>query len=166
MFGINAFKQNDILDNEALLDAAFGPDRLNRAAYRLRDGVSALDELSFVVRCDGELKASLRFWPVLIRDEVQAWEALLLGPIAVRADCRGEGIGLKLMTYGLDKARQLGHKRVVLIGDEAYYQKVGFSRALAAGLTMPGQADNSRLLARALTRDAMDGVAGVIIKIK
>ena len=166
MFGISAFKQNDILDNEDLLDEAFGSDRLSRAAYRLRDGVSALDELSFVMRCEGELKASLRFWPVLIKDGDRVWETLLLGPIAVRADCRGQGVGLRLMTHGLTKARQLGHKRVVLIGDEAYYQKVGFSSALAVGITMPGAVDKARLLAQALTRDAMNGVTGVISKIK
>jgi len=166
MFCIDAIKQNDLLKIAGLLDQAFGNDRLNKAAYRLREGVAALPELSFVIRKGDMLQASLQFWPILIKDGDHKIEAILLGPIAVRADCRGLGIGLKLMTYGLNKAKELGHQRVILVGDEAYYNKVGFTRDLAMGLDMPGCADKARLLAQELVPGSLKGVTGVISKIK
>ncbi len=166
MFCINSLKSNDIPEIEKILDQAFGADRYEKTAYRLRDGVSAIGELSFVGRIDDTIKASLQFWPVVIRDARRDMDAILLGPIAVCDDCRGLGYGLGLMEHGLNIARQLGHKRVILVGDEDYYKKVGFSRRLALGLEMPGPVDIDRLLARELVPGSLDGVKGMISKIK
>lgn len=166
MFCINTTKKNDILPIHDLLDQAFGVDRLEKTAYRLRDGVPAVQELSFVVRIDGVVKASLQFWPILIKNGGKAVQALLLGPIAVAEDYRGQGVGLRLMEHGLTIAKKIGHQRVILVGDQSYYQKVGFSRSLAMGLEMPGPVDKGRLLAQELVPGAMDGIKGMISKIK
>lgn len=166
MFCIDPIKKNDISSIHTLLDQAFGPDRQEKTAYRLRDGVSAVQDLSFVVRIDGHLKACLQFWPILIKDCEGSVPALLLGPIAVAEDCRGQGVGQKLMQHGLNIAKSMGHERVILVGDQSYYQKVGFYRSLALGLEMPGPVDQDRLLAQELTPGAMDGIKGMISKIK
>ncbi|PCI50110.1 MAG: GNAT family N-acetyltransferase [Alphaproteobacteria bacterium] len=166
MFCINSIKQQDISLINILLDETFGGDRLGKTAYRLRDGVPAVQELSFVVRSDGGLKASLQFWPIEIQDGDRSASALLLGPIAVAKDCRGQRMGLKLMEHGLETARKLGYQRVILVGDQSYYQKVGFSRSLAVGLEMPGPVNKDRLLAQELVPGAMNGIKGMISKIK
>lgn len=145
---------------EDLLDLTFGKDRFDKAAYSLREGVEAIDDLSFVVRRDGDVIATLRFWPVVIEDA----DALLLGPIAVLPELQGQGYGINLMKHGLSKAKELGHSRVILVGDEPYYKKIGFSREMALSLSMEGQADESRLLACALSQGAFDGVKGLISK--
>lgn len=166
MFCIKPTKTNDILKIEELLDEAFGRDRHSKTAYRLRDGVEQIWDLAFVVRDEESVLASLQFWPIQVGEGAAAQPALLLGPIAVRGSCRGQGVGLQLMTHGLEKARTMGHKRVILVGDESYYQKVGFSREMAEGIEMPGPVEAERLLARALVRDGMDGVRGMICKRK
>ncbi|HSM94462.1 MAG TPA: hypothetical protein VLT91_00360, partial [Rhizomicrobium sp.] len=48
---------------EALNAASFGPGRYAKSAYRLREGVDAVTELSFVAMEKGELRGSVRFWP-------------------------------------------------------------------------------------------------------
>lgn len=166
MFCIKAMKPNDLSNVTQLLDMIFGDDRREKTAYRLRDGVPPVAELSFVGRLDGHLKASLQFWPIEVKGEDGTVPALLLGPIAVCEEHQGQGMGLELMEHGLNAARKMGHQRVILVGDECYYQKVGFSRALATGLEMPGPVDENRLLARELVSGAMQGIKGMISKIK
>ena len=166
MFRIRPAKKNDILKINVLLDQSFGVDRQEKTAYRLRDAVPEVEKLSFVGHIDGVLKGSLQFWPILLQNGDEAVQALLLGPIAVDEDCRGQGFGLKLMEHGLAVAKKLGHQRVILVGDEAYYQKVGFSRALGMGLEMPGPVETDRLLGQELVPGAMDGITGMISKIK
>lgn len=166
MFRISYTKKNDILSINILLDQSFGADRQDKTVYRLRGGVSAVQELSFVGHIDGVLKASLQFWPILIKDGDAAVQALLLGPIAVDEEYRGQGFGLELMEYGLQAAKKLGHSIVILVGDECYYQKVGFSRDLAVELDLPGPVDQARLLAQELVPGAMNGIKGMISKIK
>ncbi len=140
----------DRSDIERLLDDAFGADRASRAAYRLREGNSRVGGLSFVVRqADGHLCGSIEFWPIaLAAADGTRHPALLLGPIAVDAACRGKGVGTALMQHGLSAADALGHATIVLVGDPEYYHRFGFAGAPAADWIMPGQTEQRRLLAR------------------
>src|SRR4029453_12795248 len=76
---------------DAMVAAAFGPDRMQKTVYKLREGVRPIRDLCFVALGeDGKLVASLRFWPILINRQ---WPAVLLGPLAVAPELRGLGYG-------------------------------------------------------------------------
>ena len=144
---------------EALLDYAFGPGRFTKTAERLREGNHPVAELC-MLSFDGEdLCASVRFWPIHIGSK----DALLLGPLVVDPRRRGQGIGIRLMQAALDKAKTLGHGKVLLVGDEPYYQKVGFHRVPIGSLQMPGPVDPKRLLVCDLKGDGdpMEGAVTV-----
>lgn len=147
---------------EHLLDMAFGPGRFAKTAYRLREGVEAIPELCLTAWEDGIMHGSLRFWPVAIGEN--STPALLLGPLAVDPAQRGRGIAIGLMEMALEKAARMGHHIVVLVGDEEYYARVGFSAAKAMALRLPGPVARNRLLARELTPGALTGVCGLIKK--
>lgn len=147
---------------EHLLDLAFGPGRFAKTAWRLREGVAPVAGLSLVAWEDGVMRGSIRFWPIVIGDAKTP--ALLLGPLAVDPVERGRGIAVGLMQTALEKAGNLGHRVVVLVGDEPYYARVGFSARSAAALRLPGPVDRNRLLALALAPGALDGVTGLIQK--
>ncbi len=152
---------SDRSDIETLLDAAFGPDRHARTAYRLRDGSSRLEELGLVVRRDdGHLCGSIEFWPVDVVDTETglATPAVLLGPIAVSAGCRGQGVGHALMQTGISAAKASGHDTIVLVGDPGYYGRFGFTDAVTKEWALPGPYEQHRLLAiadRAVPAKAM-----------
>ena len=52
-------------------------------------GPGRLCSLCLVIREDGETVGSLRFWEVMLGDQT----ILLLGPLAVRPELRGRGLG-------------------------------------------------------------------------
>ena len=170
MFEIVPQSPEDLPAIEALLDVSFGPDRMKKTAYRLREGVEPVEQLSFVAKKDGELVGTIRFWPIVIKSETSSparlLPALMLGPIAVEPSLKGQGIGMGLMRTGLAAAKGLGASIVVLIGDLSYYNRVGFSKEPAAGLRMPGPVDPDRLLALELVPGALAGVSGPIGKAK
>ncbi len=85
--------------------------------------------------------------------------ALLLGPVAVAADCRNRGIGAALVRRALREARRLGHGAVVLVGDAPYYSRFGFTAEKTARLRLPGPFERHRLLALELAPGALDGAA-------
>jgi len=73
--------------------------------------------LSLVVRDPGiEISGSISFWPLVIG--LKKTSALLLGPLAVHPDRQGLGIGLALMREGLSRAKAMGHRLVLLVGEE------------------------------------------------
>ena len=140
-------RPEDAADVAALNDDGFGPGRFAKSAYRLREGVMPESGLNFVAAEDAQLLGSVRFWPIL----VGADKALLLGPLAVKSQLRGRGIGIALMQHGIESARATGFAAILLVGDEAYYARAGFKRI--GGVTFPGPVDRSRILGLTLKKE-------------
>lgn len=145
-------------DIDILLDLAFGPGRFAKTAYRLREGVAPIAALAYVAEEDGVMRGTVRYWPV----RIGAAQSIMLGPIAVPPEHRGRGIAIRLMETSLAEAARLGHRSVMLVGDEPYYSRVGFARAPAGRLTMPGPVDPARLLWRDLAPGGLDELKGPI----
>ncbi|WP_417450733.1 GNAT family N-acetyltransferase [Kordiimonas sp.] len=138
---------------EALLDVAFGPDRFKKSSYALRENVDPVARLSRVARADGRIVGTVRFWPVLVRDLIRGSDmhALLLGPLAVAPGMQSHGVGGELMRRSITAATEAGHRRILLVGDIAYYGRFGFESVLPNYITMPGGRDARRLLVRQST---------------
>ena len=62
----------------------------------------------------------------------------------------------------MKEASAAGHRLVILVGDEAYYQRLGFHRVPPGRASMPGPVDPARLLVRELAEGAFEGVSGPI----
>ena len=143
---------------DALNETAFGPGRFAKSAYRLREGVAQVESLAFVAIEKRKFLGSVRFWPI----NVGGHKALMLGPLAVRSDQRGRGIGVALMERGLDEARKRGHEVVILVGDEPYYARVGFSKLPPGRIRFPGPVDPSRILGLSLKAGAALNLSGEV----
>jgi predicted N-acetyltransferase YhbS len=141
---------------EKLDERAFGPGRFARTAYRLREGVASDPSLSFVARVGTLMVGANRMTPILVGDT----PALLLGPLTVEPAFRSQGVGETLIKKSLDAARAAGHGLVLLVGDEDYYGRMGFSRVPRGKITMPGPVDPERLLYCELREGAFAVAAG------
>ena len=155
---VRAEKPGDGAAIEALNAESFGPGRFAKSAYRLREGVAPVAGLGFVAVEGDVLRGSVRFWPIRVGGE----ENLLLGPLAVRSDQRGRGIGIALMQAGLEAARQGPWRGVLLVGDEPYYMKVGFSRLPPGRVKFPGPVDQNRVLGLSLKAGELLNLSGEV----
>lgn len=149
---------NEALAIERLHERTFGPGRFVLSAYRLREHVDHLLDLSFTAHIGTLLVGSVRQLPVCVGET----KALLLGPLTVEPPFRKHGVGRALLDRALKDARSNGHRLVLLVGDEAYYGRVGFKRVPKGRATMPGPVDYDRLLVAELADGAFDGVTGAI----
>ena len=161
MFRILPETAADTDEVELLLDLAFAPGRTALSSYQLRDGVAPIAELATIVRDEYDAVAgAIRYWPVRIGSADSP--ALLLGPIAVHPTRQGEGLGGLLMMDTLERARTIGWTRVILIGDEPYYRRFGFTRNAARALDFPQPVNLERLLAKELVDGAMRVAEGMV----
>ena len=151
-------KPNDADAIERLHERTFGPGRFVLSAYRLREHVDHLLELSFTAWIGTLLVGSVRQLPICIGDT----PALMLGPLTVEPPFRKRGVGRALLDRALADAKKAGHRIVILVGDEPYYSRVGFKAVPKGRATMPGPVDYSRLLVAELVEGAFDGVSGAI----
>jgi predicted N-acetyltransferase YhbS len=154
-------RPEDADDVASLNDDGFGPGRFAKSAYRLREGVAPEPGLGFVATgAAGALLGSVRFWPIRVDGAL----SLLLGPLAVRSELRGQGIGVALMKTGIDAARAAGFKTILLVGDESYYARAGFTRLALGRVRFPGPVDKTRVLGLALEPGALDTLSGDIAR--
>src|ERR1700742_522385 len=123
---------NDAQAIERLHERTFGPGRFVLSAYRIREHVDHLLELSFTARIGTLLVGSVRQLPICIGET----KALLLGPLTVEPPFRSRGVGRLLMERALGDAKAKGHRLVLLVGDETYYGRVGFKRVPKGSATM------------------------------
>ena len=149
---------DDTVAIERLHERTFGPGRYAKTAYRLREQVEHIRELSFTARIGTLLIGSVWLSPIRIGEA----KALLLGPVTVEPAFRDRGVGQALIERALKEAKDKGHRLVILVGDEAYYEKSGFKRIPRGRATMPGPVDPARLLLAELAEGAFEGVSGSI----
>jgi predicted N-acetyltransferase YhbS len=149
---------DDAFAIDRLHERTFGPGRFAKTAYRLREQADHIPELSFTARIGTLLIGSAWLSPIRIGDA----KALLLGPVTVEPAFRDRGVGQALIDRALKEAAAKGHRLVVLVGDEAYYEKCGFKRIPKGRAIMPGPVDPARLLVAELSPGAFDRVSGPI----
>jgi predicted N-acetyltransferase YhbS len=149
---------DDALAIERLHERTFGPGRLAKTAYRIREDVAHDPALSFTARVGTLLVGSVRLSPIRIGTA----KALLLGPLTVEPPFRERGIGQALIERALAQAREEGHRLVLLVGDEPYYGKCGFRPVPKGQAVMPGPVDPARLLVCELAEGAFADVKGPI----
>lgn len=149
---------------EALLDAAFGADRHQRTAYKLRDGAAANPSLSLAAFDGEQLVGTIQCWPVALETPGGTpCPMTLVGPVAVLPDLQRGGVGKAMMAEMLKAAEVNGHDAMIMIGDPEYYERFfGFSADATQGWSLPGPFERHRLLAR-ITRPGGIPTVGRVI---
>lgn len=143
--------------------SVFGPGRFARTAYRVREGTAPLSPFCRVAVSRDRVIAALRMTRIAIGAETRG---LLLGPLAVDPEFKGQGYGRQLVREALEEGRAAGLALVVLVGDEPYYGKLGFVRVPPGQITLPGPVDPMRVLAAELEAGALARVRGMITALK
>ncbi len=117
--------------------------------------------VSLVAEEEGQVLGQVLFSPVVIEADVGKHAALGLAPLAVLPAFQRLGIGSALVSAGLVRCRELGHTRVLVLGEPAYYARFGFSAAAEFGIHYPAEVPREAFMALALVPGALDGCAGV-----
>src|ERR1700758_2448213 len=104
-------RPNDAQAIERLHERTFGPGRFVLSAYRIREHVDHLLDLSYTAWIGTLLVGSVRQLPICVGDA----KALLLGPLTVEPPFRSRGVGRALMDRALKDAKTQGHRLVLLV---------------------------------------------------
>jgi predicted N-acetyltransferase YhbS len=159
MITIRSELVRDVCAREELLDEAFGVDRHEKTCERLRENRRPAKDLSLIAEDQGLVVGTVRLWHVAINHEA----VLLLGPLAVAASHQSHGVGSRLIRVALNRAGIQGHKAIILVGDEDYYSRFGFSKGVMAGIDLPGPVDRNRFLGLELEAGTLLQQSGMVV---
>lgn len=144
---------------EALIDRAFGPGRFTKVSERVRERARFRQDLSMCAFEDGRLIGCARMWDVHVGDTPAAF----LGPLAVESTARSSGVGAALVDAACVAARAAGVRAVLLVGDEAYFGRVGFAAGKVGAVVLPGPVDPRRVLLRWLAEGEPEVLEGLLV---
>lgn len=159
MISIRSETARDVSAREVLLDEAFGMDRHEKTCERLRENRMPARGLSLIADDHGCVVGTVRLWHVEINGEA----ALLLGPLAVATSHQSRGVGSRLVRTALNRASVQGHKAIILVGDENYYARFGFSKSVMVGIDLTGPVDRDRFLGLEFEAGILSHQSGVVV---
>src|SRR5690348_7412348 len=101
-------QQEDIGDIYELNKLAFGQDNEARLVELLRTAPGYVPGLSLVARAEDGLVGHILFSKIFVVSGDARYETLALAPMSVHPRFQKQGVGGRLITQGLEKARDLG----------------------------------------------------------
>jgi putative acetyltransferase len=145
---------------------AFGGEGEAALVAKLREWPGFIPELSLVAVKGGKIVGHILISPVKIAPEGNdacPIPALSLAPMSVLPELQNQGIGSALVRRGLDEARRLRHKVVVVVGHPHYYPRFGFEPARPRGLEAPFPVPDEAFLVLELMPGVLQGVRGTVV---
>ncbi len=157
--GIRIETLADIPGVRSVEEAAFGgPMEPNLVDLcRQRGRVS----LSLVALRGEQVVGHVLFTPVTLDPPHPGWFGVGLGPVAVLPEWQRQGIGSRLIEFGLELSREQGMDFCVLLGDPRFYSRFGFIPASEFGLGNEYGAEHE-FQARELKPGVLKGARGVV----
>ena len=126
----------------------------------LRDAVE--DVISLVAVQDGQIVGHILFSPVQIESSEGVTEAIGLGPMAVRPNYQGQGIGSQLVEHGLLACQKAGFTIAIVLGHPTFYPRFGFVPTKPLGIQWEHDVPEEAFMVKALAENALAGVTGVV----
>ncbi len=134
-------------------------------AHNLRKSPGFIKELDFVIERNGEIVASIMYSYVELQmDNGERIDLVGFGPLSVRPDCQGEGLGKNLIFHSLKKVEQLGFEAVFITGNSRYYHRFGFESASKYGIYLDKNRDGefTFFMVKPLVQGALAGIGGIL----
>ncbi|HMS28678.1 MAG TPA: N-acetyltransferase [Saprospiraceae bacterium] len=144
--------------------AVFDTESEARLVDALRKNSSVfLPELSIIATLRNQIIGHILFTKILIKGELgNQFESLALAPMAVFSEFQNKGVGGQLINHGLEVAKHLGFKSVIVLGHEKYYPKFGFEPAQKWGIKAPFEVPSNAFMAIELVKDGLKEMAGEV----
>ncbi len=146
-----------------IITSAFGQEDEAKLVELLWQSKAYIPELSLIATRNDNLVGHILFSKMNILDKNQnEYESLALAPIAVKPEFQNRGIGGLLIQSGLNKAKALNYKSVIVAGHEHYYPRFGFLPAALWDIKAPFEIPTNAFMGIELIADGLKGISGTV----
>ncbi|MEK4865977.1 N-acetyltransferase [Bacillus sp. FSL E2-8895] len=157
----NDYRKTEEVVKEAFLNEEFSDKKEHELVKRIRECDAFIPELS-IVAVDKETVGHIMLSKITIEQDGTTVDSLALAPVSVAPSHQKKGIGGKLITAALEKAKELGYGSVVVLGHPEYYPKFGFKKASEWNIKALFEVPEEVFMVMELTENALEGVEGIV----
>ncbi|MEH7648715.1 GNAT family N-acetyltransferase, partial [Bacillus toyonensis] len=157
----NDYRKTEEVVKEAFLNEEFSDKKEHELVKRIRECDAFIPELS-IVAVDKEIVGHIMLSKITIEQGGTTVDSLALAPVSIAPSHQKKGIGGKLITAALEKAKELGYGSVVVLGHPEYYPKFGFERASQWNIKAPFEVPDEVFMVMELRENTLQGVEGIV----
>lgn len=157
----NDFKEIRNLIQDAFSNAEHSNHEEHNLVEKLRDSDAYIPELALVAI--GKHKKILGHIMLTHISIDGKYPSLALAPISVLPQYQKQGIGSALMKEAHQRAANLGHSSIIVLGHKDYYPRFGYSLLKEYGIQLPFDVPEESCMAIELRPGALKGVRGTVI---
>jgi predicted N-acetyltransferase YhbS len=129
---------------------------------RLRSPEAYVPDLTLVLENATRMIGHIMLTRMSIDTATGPFAILLLACVALAAEYRDRGIGSALIEAALQRACGDGHRAVILVGDPAYYARLGFAPSIQFGIANENRIELEFVQLRELVPGALRDVVGSV----
>ncbi|MFA5354376.1 MAG: N-acetyltransferase [Thermodesulfovibrionales bacterium] len=156
------YKRVGLVIRKAFEDMPYSSGGEGKLVEGLRKRQSFSPSLSLVAEVEREIVGHILLTPIGIWGDKGRIPSLALAPLSVIPGLQREGIGTALVRQGLARARELGFRSVIVLGEPEYYSRFGFKPADLWKIETPPGIPPAYFLALELVEGGLTGVSGVV----
>jgi putative acetyltransferase len=148
----------------AFQTAEMPPENEENYVLKWRASDNYISELEFVAEEKDEIIGHIMLQKLKIHTNNDAgnYIGLLVAPLCVTLEYRGQGVGGKLVHVGFKRAKELGYASAFLAGNPKYYNRFGFKEIGEFGIENKTAVPNQFVLGCEIVKGALENVKGFI----
>lgn len=132
--------------------------------HKMRKHKDFISELTFVIEVDGKIAGSIFYtYSRLVLDNGEEKTMISFGPVSIHPKYHRKGLGKKLITHSIEKAKELGYSGIFTLGYPYHYEPYGFVGSKKYNISMEDGNYYIGLLALPLYEGALDNIKGHVV---
>lgn len=154
------YRQVERMTQEAFWNRHFQGCNEHYLVHVLRESEDYLPEISRIAVVDGEIVGAILYSKSWVKDGKNTHEVVTFGPLCVKPEWHGCGIGEMLLRDTMKLAAEAGYPGIVIYGEPDYYPRIGFKTCDNFGITTPDGKNFDAFMGIELLPDKMKDIHG------
>ncbi|MCG1023549.1 GNAT family N-acetyltransferase [Sutcliffiella horikoshii] len=158
------YSKTEDMVKRAFEHAEFSDKKEHFLVQKLRKSDAFIPELSLVAIDEKkEIVGHLLLTSIKIINQEEENASLALAPVSVAPEFQSKGIGSTLIREAIQRARDLGHTSIIVLGHKDYYPKFGFKPANQWNISAPFPVPAEIFMALELIEGSLQHVQGTVV---
>lgn len=158
------YRRVEEIAREAFWSLYFPGTDIPVVVNKLRRSSDFIKELTYVIEVNGKVEGAIFYTNSKIIDKKEEEHKVIsFGPVFISLEFHRQGLGRKLITYTIEKAKEMGYRAIITLGYPYHYEPYGFLGGKKYGISMPDMKFYKGLLVLSLYEGALENISGYVI---
>lgn len=158
------YRRVEEIAREAFWNLYFPGTDIHAVVNKLRRSLDFIKELTYVIEVNGEVEGAIFYTTSKIIDKNKIEHKVIsFGPVFISPKFHRQGLGRKLITYTIEKAKEMGYRAIITLGYPYHYEPYGFLGGKRYGISMPDMNFYKGLLVLPLSEGALENISGYVL---